>query len=68
MISEGNLYTLSKNLAVLSYAGAMSDIKLTTEKLRNIKEDLAENTQVSLTSGAFIYAGSNDFRITYNIS
>ncbi len=64
---EAKNYRISKNLATLSYAGAMSRIKLTTEKWKNIKEELAENTQVTLTPKTVIYAGKNPFRIEYTL-
>lgn len=43
----------------------MNGLKLTTEKLRDIREDMTDNTQISITSGTKLYAGSNSFRITY---
>lgn len=44
----------------------MSDLKLTTEKLQNIKTQLADNTTVALTAGARVYAGANAFRLEYS--
>jgi hypothetical protein len=45
-----------------------NNLKLTTEKLRNIREDLADNTQITLTSGAVLYAGADSFRVRYTTS
>lgn len=43
----------------------MNDLKLTTEKLENIRGRLSDNTVVALTSGAKIYAGNTSFSIEY---
>lgn len=59
-------YTISKNIAVLSYAGAMNGLKLTTEKLKDIREEMSENTLVSMTAGTTLYAWPNSFRIAYS--
>jgi len=43
----------------------MNNLKLTTEKLINIRNDLLENRRVTLTSDAALYAGSSRFTIEY---
>ena len=59
-------YILVPNYATLVYAGAMNGITLTTEKLKNIREDLLTNTKVTLTANSKIYAANNNFAITFN--
>ena len=65
---EEENYVISKHPATLIFAGAMRGVKLTTEKWKNIKEDLAENTKVTLTPRTVIYAGGDDFSIDYTLS
>jgi hypothetical protein len=45
----------------------MNGVKLTNDRLRNLREQLEENTLVTLTSGTKIYASDNDFEITYQL-
>jgi hypothetical protein len=45
----------------------MNGVKLTNEKLQNLREQLEENVLVTLTSGTAIYASNNDFEITYQL-
>jgi len=59
-------YQIRNNLAVLSYAGAMNNLTLTTEKLINIKDDLLENKKVTITSDTALYAGDSRFIIEYS--
>lgn len=66
---EGSLeYMVEPHSATFAYTGLMPSVKLTTEKFQNIKTQLAENTQVTLTAGTHLYAGDTSFRITYKLS
>ena len=65
ILEETDTYTVSKHLATLSYAGGMNGVKLTNDKFQNIREQLADNVVVTLTSWTPIYASDDDFEITY---
>lgn len=65
--SETVSYIAQKHPATLQYVGAMVGLKLTTQKLENIKTQLLNNTEVTLTAGTPLYAGANSFRITYSL-
>jgi len=65
VIEENGEYIRKSHLATLKYTGAIRDIRLTNEKLLSVKNELAENRQVNLTSGTSIYAGDRDFEISY---
>lgn len=67
IIAETDQYTLQKNLAVLSYAGGMNGVKLTNDKMQNLRDSLEDNVIVTLTSGTAIYASDDDFEITYQL-
>jgi uncharacterized repeat protein (TIGR01451 family) len=61
-------YMVERHSATFAYAWLMPAVKLTTEKLENIKTQLEENIQVTLTAGKHLYAGNSSFRITYKLS
>jgi uncharacterized repeat protein (TIGR01451 family) len=66
-INETSDYKVSKHLATLSYAWWMNGLKLTNDKMQNIRAQLENNVLVTLTSGTAIYASDNDFEITYQL-
>ena len=59
-------FILNPHQASVVYVGAMRDITLRTPKLRNISDDLIDNTQVTLTAKRDLYAGAESFTIKYN--
>lgn len=67
-IFENEEYTVTPNLAVMTYAGVINGIKLTTQKLISVREQIANNIIVTLTSNTPIYAGDSDFEIVYKLS
>lgn len=58
-------YEIYDNPAVLSYAGSMNNLTLTTPRLVNIADDLRENREVVLTSNTVLYAWGARFTIRY---
>ena len=63
--SEGLDYVTRRHPATLTYAGLIPNLRLTTEKLQNIREQIAENTQVTMTAGSALYAGQDAFSVRY---
>jgi hypothetical protein len=61
-------FTRQSHLATMSYAGAMQDIRLTTEKLISVADEISNNRQVILTRGTPLYAGDRDFEIEFQYS
>lgn len=51
----------------LTYAGGMNGVKLTNDKLQNLRQQLEDNVLITLTSGTNIYSTDNDFEITYQL-
>lgn len=64
-LSQGDIYSVHPHIATLSYAGGISGITLTNTKLKNIKDDIESNIQVTLTPNTALYASDDDFQITY---
>jgi uncharacterized repeat protein (TIGR01451 family) len=67
ILEETSDYRVFKHLATLSYAWWMNGVKLTNDKMQNIREQLENNVLITLTSGTPIYASNNDFEITYQL-
>jgi uncharacterized repeat protein (TIGR01451 family) len=67
ILEENSDYKLSKHLVTLTYAGGMNGVKLTNDKLQNLRQQLEDNVLITLTSGTNIYSTDNDFEITYQL-
>lgn len=65
LIEENENYTLGKHVAYISSASVIPGVTLTNTKLINIREDLTQNTIVTLTSGSKLSAGNTNFTIEY---
>lgn len=66
IVSETPDYSLAKNYASFNYIGAIPWIKLTQKNIINIRDNISDNTQVTMTRGTHLYAGSSRFSIDYS--
>jgi len=65
--TEYDDYSLTPSFATLSYAWATRWVKLTNEKLINLRDDLQNGILVTLTSSKEIYAWDSWFALSYRI-
>lgn len=65
LVSREDTYSLYNHAASLYHVGAVAWLKLTTPKLQNIRESIANNIQVTLTPRTRLYTWTRPVSITF---
>lgn len=64
-VSLNNSVTIRKNLAYINSVGNLAGVNLTTKELRNLKDDVQNNAEITINAGTKVYAASDGVKITY---
>ncbi len=63
--SRNEVFTKRNHLVSIEYVWTAPWVTLSTNKMKNIKEDIAANTSVNISPGTQLYTSNNDTKIKY---